>query len=381
MLPAHDASSPDVLVVGSGATGLATAWRLARAGLTVAVVDSTVVCGAATAASGAMLGVYGEITSATDRELTLRRAGRRYFDDWAADLAVEPAPGTFIVAGARRATDLARLESIETLARLDTAVERVSPADVPDIHPSPNWPLGGALYLAEEASIDAGALDAAARTRLRDLGVTFVDAEVDRVLSDGPTTQRVATLSGVELQASAVVLCTGARTTEILQRSGLGTQAPHVWPAKGTSLHLSGLARDKASPPPCTVRTPNRAFACGLHLVQRDGFTYLGATNRAARDIKSLGGASVHEVLTLLSTATAELDVGLERRDVLRINVGFRPLSGTGRPVVAEVADGLFVATADTATVSCSLPSLQRASTVSCIARARPRSWRRSKPN
>ena len=76
--------------------------------------------------------------------------------------------------------------------------------------------------------------------------------------------------------AAQVVLATGAHTNELLARSGLAGLLPPLLGGRGVSVLVRAT-----DPTPGCVRTPNRAFACGLHVVPRaDGMTYLGATNR-----------------------------------------------------------------------------------------------------
>ncbi|MBO8197880.1 FAD-dependent oxidoreductase, partial [Streptomyces smyrnaeus] len=64
--PAAPHNSPDVLVLGGGLIGLATAWRAAGSGLTVTVADPEPGGGAARVAAGMLAAVtelhYGEET-------------------------------------------------------------------------------------------------------------------------------------------------------------------------------------------------------------------------------------------------------------------------------------------------------------------------------
>src|SRR5487761_1238208 len=52
MAPAVSSSSPDLLVIGAGIIGLASAWTVARAGAEVTVVDPDPGSGASFAAAG-----------------------------------------------------------------------------------------------------------------------------------------------------------------------------------------------------------------------------------------------------------------------------------------------------------------------------------------
>lgn len=333
--------------------GLAAAWRLTRDGLSVCIVDQGQESWGATAASGAMLGVFGEITGSNDPDLAFRRLGRERFQSWLLDIAaVVPDPpqiveGTFVIAGARRPGDSAALEAIELAARTEgTTYETVSPSDVPGLRPSPDWPVVRAGFLANEGAVDIREFSKVTTRALLALGVTVVAGKVDRLRSRATASSEAVLSDGTTLAAAEIVLCTGAGTSDLLARSGLSSGILGVWPAKGVSVTLVRRSAQDSPALPHTIRTPNRSFACGLHLVPRkDQALYLGATNRAARSVEALGGASVHEVMTLLSTATAEIDTELQRWDLCDVGVGYRPLSADGRPLLGRVCKDVVVAT------------------------------------
>ena len=93
----------DVAVAGGGLIGLATAWRAARRGLSVTVVDDS----PGTGASAAAAGMLAPVTEAGYREEALLRLGLASVQRWPAFAAdVEAASGTPVgLTGLERAFD------------------------------------------------------------------------------------------------------------------------------------------------------------------------------------------------------------------------------------------------------------------------------------
>lgn len=349
-------AAPELLVVGRGALGLVVALCAAQRGLRVTVVGCPGSApGAATGAAGAMLGTFGEVSAsgesdgAAEEELCARRASQALhepiFDAIGADRSgVVQRGGTVVVAGATSRADRRNLAAIrDAAARHDAACETVDPGDLTYLSPSPDHPLLDAVFLPDEAWINTHLWLLDVEAHLAKLDVVLVDAEVDRVLSERDAVTGVRLSDATEIRADAVVVAAGSSTSRLLDKSDLTGVIPAVFGGKGTSLVV------RPAPPsalPVVVRTPNRAFACGVHLVPRDGNVYVGATNRFSTIAGATGRATAGEIHLLLHSAIHELDTRLARADVLSLHYGDRPISADGRPVAgATEVSGLFVAT------------------------------------
>lgn len=329
-------TAPDAIVVGAGVTGLAVAHRLATSGRRVLRLGRPTAEGAATPASGAMLGVLAEVTPDEDEDaLSLRIAAARAHQEWADRGAVPPAYGTtFVVAGGRRPEDLEALAAMEKRAAArGLPCERVEPEDVPGLRPAADHRPARVLHLATERGVDVEelikALHAPApRVEASDEDVVGLEHRDDRVTG-------VRTSGGV-VAAPEVVLCAGVASTGLLEASGLDAKLlPPTVVAKGVGLVLDG----PAYPRDHVLRTPNRDFACGLHLVPRcDGSVYLGATNRASRLPETLGHATAGEVAQLIAGAAAELRRDVPAWNLRRVVWGRRPLPVDGRPFAGRTA-------------------------------------------
>lgn len=349
MTTAHG-STGDVIVVGSGIVGAAIVWRLAQDGRRVQWVTGPGVLGSASAAAGAMLAVYSEVSAhqeAETRELEVatRAQGRARWDEWlpaisaASGADVELTPGIHVVGrGPQDAVNLGAIRSAAAAA--GARCERVGPEDVPGLKPDRGWESAEALFLPDEASLDGGRLLDALHAANRSCDcVTVVPERAVRVDAHGAVT----TDAGSALSASAVVLAAGIDCGDLLLTSGLGELMPSVFAGRGVSV----LARSSEPTPGC-VRTPNRSFACGLHLVPRaDGLSYLGATNRFTTQPSHDPAPTMAELDDLMSSGVRELDARLRRAEVVAMAVGHRPVVMDRLPLVGRTAEpAILLATA-----------------------------------
>lgn len=115
--------------------------------------------------------------------------------------------------------------------------------------------------------------------------------------------------------------------------------------AKGVSLLLDV---PEPAQPPMVVRTPNRDFACGLHLVPSSGGLYLGATNRFTDPATTVvpTGATAGEHHHLLHALLHQFRTDLRTAPLIGARWGYRPASSDGAPLIGATAlPGLHLAT------------------------------------
>lgn len=335
----------DVVMVGAGVVGLACALELARAGTSVALLGPRTGdhCGQASRAAGAMLTVFSEVEAAhpperVKIEVAERVAARAGYEAWLDQLAeaggppVTLTPGVWVTASVP--ADRAELAAIAAAAA-DSGVpgQLHSPDAVPGLQ-SPS--VFEALWLPGEAGVDAEALVAAAAAAvLAHPRITWIDADAIALAENGAAME-VRTSSGDVVTGDHVVLAAGAQIPALLRRSrGIELDAPPVLAGRGVSMILD------AGPVEVTaaVRTPNRGFACGAHLVPRGkGGLYLGATNRLSTRPDRDRRPSADEITTLLHDATCELNAGLRHAHLRQIRVGYRPFTVDHLPLVGRTA-------------------------------------------
>ncbi|MEV0528601.1 FAD-dependent oxidoreductase [Streptomyces sp. NPDC050439] len=353
------AQQVDVLVVGAGVVGRSLAFALAAAEPSVRVVlagdmGGVMPSASASGAAGAMLSALGEVTDLGARtrhgrlrtELAIEAAGR--WPSWRERIrACVPSAaqhdgygtGTFMILNAvSSALDDASFAAVARTAKeYGLACQDTAPADIPGYRPLDNDRALRAWYLPEERSLDARAwlatLDAALAAQPH---ITRVPA--------GPLTAArrggylLDTPAGAYTAPRAVVTA-GAWTTPILEALDPELPVVPVLAAAGTALSVTG-----PQALPAVIRTPNRAYACGLHAVpQADGGLYLGASAHPC--LTPACAPTAGALRFLLDAALSQLDHRLAAAGVTHTHHGNRPLALDGHPVIGSTPrEGLWVA-------------------------------------
>lgn len=358
--------SVDIAVLGNGVLGLSLGLVLARRGASVAIIGDRHRLGGASPAAGAMLGCFAEVTSTSlaspygrqKFELALR--ARAAWPEWLAGLDGDTSSSRGGSA-ARMSTSTSTVVLLNTVGLdvLDTSNytailsaleergephEEIDPAAVEWIDPDPlSRPLR-ALHIPGEGAIDAVELLLQLESAVLALGAALVDDdEACSIELQGTRATGVALRSGGRIAAGQVVVAAGARSQEIIESvPGLAERMPRVCSGVGISATLGTGHRGL---PPSVVRTPNRAFACGLHLVPRaSGDLYIGATNGVAfepEDRPALG-----EFQFLADCAVRQVKKSLVYGQLLAVHAGNRPVSTDGFPLIGRTStDGLWILT------------------------------------
>lgn len=358
-------TSVDVAVVGNGVLGLAVAVETARRapGLRIAVIGPPGRAGAATAAAGAMLNCFGEVTRytgwhpAAQAKFALARQALDQWPRWLEQLADDAGPptgetalrshvpGTFVVLGAGAGAIAA-----DNFTALCRAVEEhgephdvIDPADVPGLAPAPQARPLRAVHLHREGCVDARAVLAALEAAACRHRVRMVPDTVSEVLVSADTVRGVRLADGSTLGAGAVVLAAGSRSSELTADVLPPGAVPPLLHGAGSAL-LTRRTRPGGARQ--AIRTPNRAAGCGLHLLPLPGTErqYLGATNfiTCTRPDGPVAGAA--EIL--IRSARREIDQALAGSQLTAWMWGARPITLDGFPLIGPCpVAGLHFAT------------------------------------
>jgi glycine oxidase len=317
----------DVAVVGGGAIGLASAWRAARRGMRVVVVDSGEP-GAWNVAAGMLAPVAeAEFGERDLLELGLRSAAA--FEAFCAELPGDPGlrtKGTLVVA--RDADEAAALDRLhEFRRRLGLQADRLRPSQARRVEPALAPTVRLALDIEGDHSVDPRRLVAALREAAREAGVDLRTGRARALRTEG------ARVTGVDdIAADAVVVAAGVDVANL----GMPEHARvPVRPVKGQVLRLrdprgAGLVER-------TIRGEH------AYLVPRDDGRYvLGATmEERGWDVAPTAGG-VYELVRDMSEIVPGV-LELEIEDVL---AGLRPATPDNLPAIGRGAlDGLIWAT------------------------------------
>ncbi len=324
----------DIVVIGAGIHGCATALRLAQAGARVTVLERSVPGAEASSAAGGILSPGVEAQHGGPL-LALAQESMRRWPAFAAELEAATgidlawrAHGTLrIVFGEAEAAtwraDLPRLVGLGVAAEwLDGAELR---ALEPELAPIA---CGGYLFQGE-ASLDPKPLLRALAIAAAGAGVHFVTGQVQRIAVEQGRVAGVDHGSG-RIAAGAVLLAAGA-WSGLVEGSGLPSGA--VRPVRGQMIVLGAR--------PELVRRV--VFSPQGYLVPRpDGRILCGSTMEEAGFEKAVTAEGMRRLLAMAVETAPEL----ARAPYLESWSNFRPATADGLPVLGPGAvPGLFYST------------------------------------
>ncbi|KQS85646.1 glycine oxidase [Methylobacterium sp. Leaf361] len=336
--PATLPARTDVAVVGGGLIGLSIAWRLARAGRAVTVLErDTIGAGASLAATG-MLAPAAEHEPGSDPLLPLALDSLRLWPafrdaleaasgraiDYRADGTLVLAVGRDEVERLRFRFDLQRRSGLEATWLPGSEVRRLEPGLRPSVTAGIHCPLDHqvdprlVMDALTEACRRAGAI------LVERTPVTALDWSGGRVTGIRAGDRVVA--------AETVVLASGAWSGE----GGLlpDALALPVRPLKGQSLALRTTAR--------TGTLAWMVWTEQVHMAPKsDGQLVVGAT---VEDCGFRPGVTAGGLYALLEGARRVLP-GIEEMEVEAVWSGYRPTSDDDAPILDAIAPGLVAAT------------------------------------
>jgi glycine oxidase len=323
----------DVLVIGGGAIGCASALALAKRGARVRLVECAHVGAEASSAAAGILGAYveahdtGPLTQLCFRSLAM-------YAGWTAMLA----DSTGIDVGHRPSGSMRVYADRDAFERESRAMHEAlgddaQPLDATEaraLEVGLTATMAGALRFRKDCRIDPPALMRAVEGATRNAGVTITENDgVARILVEDGRATGVALESGAIVRAGAVVLTAGAWSP--LEGSGL---APGwVEPIRGQMIELRMRSRP----------LDHVVFGPGAYLSPRDdGRVIVGSTQEHAGFHKAV---TVRGVRGLLEGAAA-LVPAVEDAEISRMWSGLRPATPDGAPLLGPGAvPGLIVAT------------------------------------
>ncbi|MBB6170942.1 release factor-specific protein-(glutamine-N5) methyltransferase [Nocardiopsis mwathae] len=350
----------DVIVVGNGALGSSLAVELAGRHASVALVGRAHRPYAASSAAGAMLGCFGEVTTALldnaygQAKFDLDLKAKDIWPEWLEAISGGVSDGRDILtaSGTTVLLNTVGTDHIDTrnfaairamLDKHDEPYEKVDPGDIAWLDPDPNSRPLEALHIPGEHAVDSGRLLRRLERTARDRGVHIVDAQATAVVTDGDRASGVVLDDGTTLGAGQVVLAAGVGAQELVDSvPGLGDHIPRLVAGYGVSVEMS---THDGTQPESVIRTPNRAFACGLHVVPRGmARVYVGATNII--NPRPLANPVLRDLEFLIGCAHRQIRRNLWSSDIAKINVGNRPVSLDGFPLLGETPlNGLWMMT------------------------------------
>jgi glycine oxidase len=334
--------SYEVVIVGGGIIGLTVAWRLARLGADVTVIERDTLGGATSHVAAGMLAPVAEVEfgAAGRRLLDLGLCSAEMWPEFASEL--EQASGSQV--GLRRTGTLLLARDEDEVAELERSlafrrslglnVERLRPSQAREREPALAPTLRLALALPDDHAVDPRQVTEALRLVCEAVGVRLREhASVASLLLDGGRVQGVRLDEGECVTGDAVVLAMGPWAEQI---EGLeeASRVP-VRPVKGQILRL----RDPGGP---GLLDRVVRYEGGYLVPRGDGRYVLGATvEERGFELASTAGG-IYELLR----EARELVPGITELQIEELAVGLRPCTPDNLPVIGRGAvEGLVWAT------------------------------------
>ena len=324
----------DVIVVGGGLMGCSVAYRLAKEGADVVLLERSV---PGAEASSAAAGILGPSVESFDDALALQ-LGRKSRELHAA-LAEELDEYFGVDVGFRRCGVLKVALDASELEELDRQAERLRVQGVrcqqwsaeellreePSIHPD----ALGALNMAEDAQVEPRKLLSAVALGAEREGVRFRTGSTVRSVEVSGGRVRGVELADGTLEGDRVVVAAGSWTTQI---PGLPLQPDTIYPVRGQMITTQ-------TRPPLFRRV---VFGAGGYVVTRpDGRVLCGSTMERVGFSRGNTFGGLSDVIDKATRIAPSL-----REAVVESHwSSFRPGTPDGLPLVGDTrVEGLFLA-------------------------------------
>jgi glycine oxidase len=325
----------DAVIIGGGVIGLSVAWRAARAGLSVAVVDPDPGSGASHYAAG-MIAPISEAEFGEDAVVEVNRHSAARYPAYVADVEADSGRQ----AGYRQCGTLHVAVDADEHAALERAyqhrkaiglpVVRLSAHETRELEPGLAPSIRSGMLADSDHVVDPRALTTALLAACTNCGVEIRRGRGEVSIERGRVSG-VRVEGGEPIGASQVVLAAGCWAATV---GGVPSEdAPPVRPVKGQILRLRGA-------PGMITRTVRGSH---VYILPRgDGRVVIGGTiEERGFDTTVFAGA----VLELLRDARA-LVPDVAELELLEASAGLRPGSPDNAPIVGDAnTPGLIVAT------------------------------------
>ncbi|MFI0368035.1 glycine oxidase ThiO [Actinomadura sp. 1N219] len=330
----------EIVIVGGGVIGLATAWRAAAGGAAVTLVDPAPASGATAVAAG-MLTPVSELTYGEEPLLRLGLASRDRYGSFVAELeeltGLETGYRTDgIIEVAFDADDLKYLDDLRRFQEtLGVPVEALTGRECRRLEPMLAPGVRGGLLAPEDGSIDPRRLAPALLAAGEKLGVRLVRRRAAEIVVERDTAVGVRLDDGTALRADRVLLAAGPWSGDL---GGVppGT-VPPVRPVKGQVIRL------RTRTPFIGRSTRGMVKGSSVYLVPRlDGEIVVGATQEELGFDTRVTAGGLWELLR----DARELLPGVTELEFAEVSAGLRPGSPDNAPVMGPSAlPGLVIGT------------------------------------
>jgi D-amino-acid dehydrogenase len=333
----------NIVVIGGGIVGSSAAYRLARRGLNVTLVDRGHE-GHATAAGAGIIS-QSAVFRQSPPSIELSAEAVRYYPDLVAQLTEDGETDTgfatvgevFVAVNDEEANELTQVKQslTERVKQGIHGIDEISgltSAEAQRLFP-PLAAIQSALFISGASRMDGRLMRASLQRAAQHHGMKVVNGTA-QIVSDGARVSGVI-VDGERIRSDQVIISGGAWSPDLAQE--LGFNLP-VYPQRGQILHL---AFQEVDTPHCPIITGYHSHYIVTFPQDR---VVVGATRErdSGFDFRMTAGG-VHEVLS----EALRVAPGLSTATLAEIRIGFRPASPDDRPILglAPGFENLYLAT------------------------------------
>ena len=325
---------PDVLVIGGGIVGAATAYTLASGGYSVEIIEAGCIAGGATAAG------MGHIVVMDDSEpqLTLTTYSRQLLAERMAELPAScelDVCGTLWIAESEAQLEAVRIKAEVYRAR-GIAAEVLDGRALAEAEPRLRAPLAGALRVPDDFVVYPPGLAAWFVDSALALGARVTNGAIVEAITPGGVT-----VGGVRRSAGHVILAAGASASQLVP------DLPIV-PRKGHLVitdRYTGFCRHQLVELDylASAHTMTGGASVAFNLQpRRTGQLLIGSS----RELVGWDGAIDRAVVRRMLSRATSFVPALAELSIIRSWTGFRPATSDHLPLIGawEEVPGLWIA-------------------------------------
>ena len=324
--------APDVLVIGAGALGAATAWFATRAGLSVEVVErGSIVGGTTSACEGNLLVSDKEAGPELDLALLSHRLWRDELGEHGHLWEFEEKGGLVVTATEAGAAGLRDLAARQRAAGIE--VHEVAPSDVATYEPHLTRDLAGAAFYPQDCQVQPMLMAAHLLRMARDAGARVrTGVTVTGFLRRGERVVGVRTDHG-DIAAGTVVNAAGTWAGEVAALAGVDVP---VLPRRGFILVTEPLPptvfhKVYAGEYVASTQSSDEGLQTSTVIEgTRSGTILIGSSRERVGFDRTVS----LPVLRELARKALALYPILDRVSVMRTYLGFRPYCPDHLPVI-----------------------------------------------
>lgn len=347
----------DIMIIGGGILAYSTALSILikEPHADIAIISGQTTEGGATTAAGAMLGCFGEVTknllkSAPGKiKHSMAIQAKRMWAPWLNsineclhDLSLSHDDmdinlGTFVILNAKsgKLDDDNFSAILQALDDYDEPYASVDYKQIPGFNPLEDCRPLKSIYIPNEGAIDPNHLLSSLKKIIalkKNCTLLFEDAI--KIHTHSNRISFVETNQGKSLEANKILLAAGAYSQELIN------QIPHLRyhiPPTFSGVGVSILVDQSRPPINATIRTPNRAGACGLHVLPKGSdYLYVGATNNLY--MKPSCQPKLGPMNFLLQCTLEQINQNLFNANIISYSVGNRPASFDTFPLIGKTS-------------------------------------------